>query len=157
VDKRLTTRGHIFALASGHAAVQVYHLSSELDAGSEIVNHLTSMPDAKLRLADDGTATLDHRPLPECLLTEHICQALQQYRTRPRGPEAAGEQSMLLAALERRIKGRHSIGWLIGPDVQAGAVGDRDRVHSDARRGHRHQVETVAHAKWFHDNILNGS
>jgi hypothetical protein len=109
----LTTRGHIFALASGHAAVQVYHLSSELDGGSEIVNLLISMPDAKLRLADDGTATLDHRPLPECLLTEHICQALQQYRTRPPGPEAAGEQSMLLAALERRIKGRHSIGWLI--------------------------------------------
>ena len=72
----------IFALASGHAAVQVYHLSNELDAGSLIVNLLRSMPDAKLRLADDGTATLGDRPLPDCLLTRHICHALQQYRGR---------------------------------------------------------------------------
>ena len=103
----------IFALASGHAAVQVYHLSNELDASGAIVNLLRSMPDAKLRLGDDETATLDDRPLPDCLLTQHICHALQQYRARPPGPETTGEQSMLLSALERRIKGRHSIGWLI--------------------------------------------
>ena len=67
----------IFALASGHAAVQVYHLSSDHDAGSAFVNPLGSIPDAKLRLADDGTATLGDRPLPDCLLTQHICHALQ--------------------------------------------------------------------------------
>ena len=103
----------IFALASGHAAVQVYHLSNELDAGGTIMELLRSMPDAKLRLADDGTATLADRPLPDCLLTQHICHALQQYRGRSPGPETTGEQSVLLGALERRIKGRHSIGWLI--------------------------------------------
>jgi hypothetical protein len=73
----------IFALASGHAAVQVYHLSSELDAGGAIVNLLRSMPDARLRLTDDGTATLADRLLPDCLLTRHICHALQQHRGRP--------------------------------------------------------------------------
>lgn len=47
----------IFALASGHAAVQVYHLSNELDAGGAITDLLRSMPDAKLHLTDDGIAT----------------------------------------------------------------------------------------------------
>lgn len=103
----------IFGLASGHAAVQVYQLSNELDADGEITRMLRGAPNATLRLADDGTAMLDDRPIPDCLLSQHICQLLQQYRTRRPGPEAAAEQSVLLAALERRIKGRHSIGWLI--------------------------------------------
>jgi len=103
----------IFALASGHAAIQVYHLSRELNAGGEILRLLRRLPDARLGLADDGTVTLDDRPLPECLLGQHICQVLQQYRIRFPGAEATGEQSLLLAALEKRIKGRHSIGWLM--------------------------------------------
>ena len=103
----------IFALASGHAAAQVYQLSNELDAGAHIARMLRGAPDAALGLADDGSATLDRRPLPDCLLARHVGQVLQQYRGRRPGPEAAAEQGVLLGALEKRIKGRHGIGWLI--------------------------------------------
>ena len=103
----------ILALASGHAAVQIFQLSNELDAGTEIVRLLRGAPDAGLRLVDDGTAVLDDRPLPDCVLSRHIARVLQQYRGRRPGPDAAAEQGVLLAALDKRIKGRHGIGWLV--------------------------------------------
>ena len=79
----------IFALASGHAAVQVYQLSRELDAGAAIVRMLRAASDASLTLADDGSATLGDDPLPDCLLSRHVAQMLHQYRGRSPGPEAA--------------------------------------------------------------------
>ena len=103
----------ILALASSHAAFQIYQLSGELNAAVEIERLLRELPEAELSEDGDHTLLLGSRPLPDSVLAEHACRLLRQFHASVQMRDVASEQSLLFSALEKRIKGRHSIGWLI--------------------------------------------
>jgi len=99
----------IFVLATAHAAYRVFRLSRELDAALAIAEILERHPHAPLSLGDPPGATLDGHPLPHCLLSAHAAALLRRHAE----ASAPAEQGLLLATLEKRVKGAHEIGWLV--------------------------------------------
>lgn len=101
----------VFVLATGHAAYRIYRLSVELDAASSIAELLERHRHAVLSLEEGPAIALDGRALPRCLLTTHTVALLRRH-AESEGHTSA-EQGLLLATLEKRVKGAHEIGWMV--------------------------------------------